>query len=190
VVEPATAIVEGETAILVGNGSGVPLKIDAGGKVVAADAATGHFRASVDNFGGGSGGGVFDDAGRLLGVAVTGAADYDVTPEGCRKARALDESQGMESVTYAARAVDGLCAVSPRADLCDAARPSCGIGRLRSGASPEPLVAVLVLLLCGRLLRWRRRGPAQEMAQRNARGTTMSHRGCLPAGRSVVYRRL
>jgi hypothetical protein len=155
-VTPATRIVGDEPAVLIGNGVGVPLKIDADGRVVRTDVATGHFVATVDNFGGGSGAGVFDAAGDLLGIAVTGARDYDATSDGCRKTRVLDESEGMESVTYAARAVDGLCAASSRADLCGVGATSCGIGRrLGHGVGLHPLITAIVL--CVGVLRRRSR---------------------------------
>jgi hypothetical protein len=89
-----------------------------------------QFRASLDTFGAGSGAGVFDPSGRLLGIAVNGARDHDSSPEGCQKTRVLDESNGVESVTYAARAVEELCSVAPRAELCAEARgvSSCSVG--------------------------------------------------------------
>jgi hypothetical protein len=160
-VESTIEVVAGKPVVLVGNGVGVPLKLDTSGKVRDTDSATGHFRASVDNFEGGSGAGVFDTAGNLLGIAVTGASDYETSPDGCRRTRVLDDAQGTESITYAARAVEGLCAGSARADLCGAGAASCGVGRGRTSGALGSLAAAIVL--CGLLRRrsWAKR-PARE----------------------------
>ena len=156
-VESTAAVVEGQAVVLVGNGVGVPMKIDAGGKVRDTDAAAGHFRASVDNFGGGSGAGVFDTEGNLLGIAVTGASDYETSPDGCRRTRVLDDAQGTEFVTYAARAVEGLCTASSRADFCGPEATSCAVGRGRT-SGPLGLLAAAVVVSAGLLRRrWRER---------------------------------
>lgn len=109
----------GSVAAVIGHGQGLPVKIDDGGRVVRLNAPLdGQLRTSIDNFRGGSGAGVFDEAGTLLGIAVNGAYDFEATHEGCLRNRRLEDAEGTEVVTLAARAVDGLCEASPDAELC------------------------------------------------------------------------
>lgn len=157
----------GDSLILIGNGAGLPTKIDEGGMVVdPRDDADDYFIAALDNFQGGSGSGVFDDAGQLLGIAVRGGADFDVTEAGCQQRRQVDASSGMEEVSDVRGALAGLCS-SSEADpvicpdshayppvTCDAAsmRPA-------SRGAWDLLLTVLAFAGVWRRARSRRAGP-------------------------------
>jgi hypothetical protein len=112
----AASLVEGSRLTTIGHGGGLPTKIDASGTLIDARAQRGdYFIAEIDNFAGGSGAGVFDEHGQLLGVAVRGRGDFELTPDGCAITRTLPAGAGAEEVTYAERARAGLCAREPRA---------------------------------------------------------------------------
>ncbi len=114
---------DGDPLIMIGFGSGLPAKIDAGGVVLDARVEQGdYFQASVDAFGGNSGSGVFDAAGRVVGILVAGDTDYEWRG-GCGSTVVYPEqgsSFGGEIVTYAWQAVEELCASGyPSSRLCD-----------------------------------------------------------------------
>ena len=108
------------------SGGGVPLKLDAGGRVRDARAdARDYFAASTDTAGGSSGGGAFDGSLALVGVMARGSDDLTSTDEGCARIVHLpDGPDASEQFTYAGRALEGLCAARPKmSTLC---RPNCG----------------------------------------------------------------
>ncbi|MEM9071671.1 MAG: serine protease [Myxococcota bacterium] len=108
--------------VVMGFGSGLPLKIDDGGKVLAPNAADREwFGANLDTFGGNSGSGVFNDAGEVVGILVRGERDYESRGP-CDVVRVLpnDPDDGaQEECTYVARAIEGLCEVDTTSALCD-----------------------------------------------------------------------
>jgi hypothetical protein len=115
---------------LVGFGSGLPMKLDLNGRVIAPRAEVlDYFRAAIDAFGGHSGGGVFDAQQRVVGVLSAGAQDYVLSGRCQVVARYPETGEGGgEVVTYAHRAVEGLCATGwPSERLCGRA-PQCGDG--------------------------------------------------------------
>lgn len=96
----------------IGFPSGIPAKIDSGGRVTQPRAGPlDFFRATTDTFGGNSGSGIFDEAGRVVGILVRGATDY-VFDRGCFRVNELPEQGGNpfgEEINYAFRAIDALC---------------------------------------------------------------------------------
>jgi uncharacterized protein (TIGR03382 family) len=117
------ALAPGDGVTLIGFPSGIPAKIAQGGFVVNPRAETlDYFEASVDAFGGNSGSGVFDANGDLVGVLVRGEQDY-TQRDGCAVVNALPQErtveEGAEDITYAARALEALCARDwPSERLC------------------------------------------------------------------------
>lgn len=99
--------------IINGFPTGLPLKIDDGGRVRNARAGTlDFFVANLDSFGGNSGSGVFDALGReLVGILVRGDEDYIPDEEAeCDRVNVCPNNgcRG-ESSTYAFRAIEALC---------------------------------------------------------------------------------
>ena len=113
----------GTPVTMIGYPSGVPAKIDSGGQVVEPGGARMTvFQATVDAFGGNSGSGVFDAAGRVVGVLVRGEPDY-IRQGRCQRVAVLDEDRGdagnAEDIVYVARALEALCATGWQSDpLC------------------------------------------------------------------------
>jgi hypothetical protein len=129
---PVTA---GAGLAILGFGSGLPEKIDTGGRVLDPRARTlDYFTATTDSFGGNSGSGVFDlGTGELVGALVRGDQDY-IDAGGCFVVNALPErpDTGGESVAYVRHALDALCASWPSTRLCGAAS-RCGDGFCAGG---------------------------------------------------------
>jgi V8-like Glu-specific endopeptidase len=115
-----SALAVGATVTVIGSGSGIPFKIDAGGVVRDARSATlDYFVASTDTFGGNSGSGVYEMGGyTVAGILVRGETDYRsngscsvvnvCTETGCRG----------EDITYVRPAVEAYCAVATSTRLC------------------------------------------------------------------------
>lgn len=103
---------QGESVTIIGFGSGLPAKIDDGGKVTEARTSTlDYFEATTDSFGGNSGSGVFNTRGEVVGILVNGQNDYTYR-SGCARPQEYPESgspNGAEGITYAERAVIELC---------------------------------------------------------------------------------
>ena len=118
----SAALSTGDPVTIIGFGSGIPMKVDTGGRVVrprAGDPLT-FFEASLDSFASNSGSGVFDGAGELVGILVRGEEDY-VDRGPCWEVNVLPEPSGddeAEDVTYASQARDALCASGWVSDLC------------------------------------------------------------------------
>ena len=138
----------GEEAAVIGCPSGLPLKIDTGGEVLATRSdVLDYFILDSDTFQGSSGSGVFDQDGLLIGTLVRGGDDYTLIPDGaCNVPNVVTTFEheagtplilsldgGMveidaEEATYVRRAIDGLCASGwPSERLCSTP-PRCGDG--------------------------------------------------------------
>jgi hypothetical protein len=113
------------TLTFAGTGGGVPLKIDQGATIFDDGAPTFlSFVADTDSARGASGGGAFDADLGLLGILGRGSSDLAMTPAGCwTTARAPDGVPPREEFTFAARALEGLCAAGEPTSLC---RADCG----------------------------------------------------------------
>jgi hypothetical protein len=125
----------GDPIVSIGAGGGVPMKLDAGGRVRNVRESTrDYFVADVDSSHGSSGAGAFSSEFALLGILARGGADFVDTPEGCRATLRVNEDAATEQFTYAHQAVHGLCGRSPSASsLC---RADCG-EPCRALAPPE-----------------------------------------------------
>ncbi|MEL7370221.1 MAG: serine protease [Myxococcota bacterium] len=108
----------GTRLIMNGYPTGLPLKIEDGGRVRAAvDNLT--FEATTDSYGGNSGSGVFDaSTRRLIGVLTAGETDYVADSVCIRSNECTETGCSGETVGYAHRAISALCAVAPVAALC------------------------------------------------------------------------
>jgi trypsin-like peptidase len=140
-----------EPLIAFGFGGGVPLKVQPDVRV--RDARTDeldYFVAALDAFEGASGGPVIRADGSVVGVLAQGRADYVESDAGCREVAVLDEDDAAEAVTYAFRALEGLCRDAPDDALCSGLfdeAPGCSIGvdSERRTASWLPLLLALML---------------------------------------------
>ncbi|MDW8361209.1 MAG: serine protease [Myxococcales bacterium] len=125
--------------VVIGFGSGLPAKIDDGGRVVDPRASRlDYFHATTDTFGGNSGSGVFDEEGRIVGILVRGETDY-VPAGSCYVVNELPDSGtgGAEDVVYVRRAIDALCREGwPSERLCGRGS-SCGDGICSGMETPE-----------------------------------------------------
>ncbi|HVG57576.1 MAG TPA: serine protease, partial [Hyalangium sp.] len=108
-----TALAVGTSVTVIGSGSGIPFKIDAGGSVRDARAGTlDYFVASTDTFGGNSGSGVYENSGyTVAGILVRGETDY-VSNGSCRVVNVCTETgcRG-EDITYVYPAITAYCNV-------------------------------------------------------------------------------
>jgi para-nitrobenzyl esterase len=105
---------EGESLVMMGFPSGLPLKVDDGGRV--SDPREGEldfFKATVDAFGGNSGSSVYNSRGEQVGILVRGEQDYIPQNGECNVVNRLNEDRGIgddaEEITYFFQAVDQLC---------------------------------------------------------------------------------
>lgn len=111
----------GSMLTVIGFGSGLPAKIDAGGMVTDPRADTlDYFEGTPDTFGGNSGSGVFNANGEVVGILVRGATDY-VDDGPCTRVNVLGEDGdgSAEDMVYVARAIEALCETSVASPLCD-----------------------------------------------------------------------
>ncbi|KFE62680.1 trypsin domain protein [Hyalangium minutum] len=120
-----SALPVGTSITVIGSGSGIPFKIDAGGTVRDARAATlDYFIANTDTFGGNSGSGVYENSGyTVAGILVRGETDY-VTSGSCRVVNVCTETgcRG-EDITYVRPAINAYCAVAGSLRLCGTSEP-------------------------------------------------------------------
>jgi hypothetical protein len=102
----ARPVFSGEPVALIGNGLGLPTKIDGDGRVTDARSEfLDYFGGRFDLFHRGSGSGVFDVHGMLLGIAVRGGSDFE-GEESCLSLRSVDSTtSSAEEATYAANAL-------------------------------------------------------------------------------------
>jgi V8-like Glu-specific endopeptidase len=146
-------VTEGMPLVIIGFGSGIPAKIDAGGQVIEArERLLDYFEASTDSFGGNSGSGVFDFDRRMIGILVRGDADY-VANGSCNVVNVLPMSGGPgggEDVTYVRRALDALCAEGwPSARLCGGSGASCGDGTCTGDETSDSCASDCAAGSCG-----------------------------------------
>ena len=110
----------GQGVAVIGSGSGIPFKIDAGGRVRdGRSSILDFFVASTDTFAGNSGSGVYDLATyTLAGILVRGEVDY-VSSGTCNIVNTCTETgcRGEDS-TYVAPAIQHLCSVASSPRLC------------------------------------------------------------------------
>ncbi len=116
----ATALAAGQNVAVIGSGSGIPFKIDSGGAVRDARAATlDYFVANTDTFGGNSGSGVYETGTyTVAGILVRGETDY-VANGSCNIVNTCTEAgcRG-EDITYIRPALDAFCQVATSTRLC------------------------------------------------------------------------
>ena len=130
---------------VIGFGSGIPAKIDTGGRVVDPRAnMLDYFEANTDTFQGNSGSGVFDPTSRdLVGILVRGATDYVMrgTCQVANRCALMPDPANMacagESVNYPHHAITELCASAMSARLCSGAQPDGGTPPGDSGTAME-----------------------------------------------------
>lgn len=80
----------GTSVLIIGHPSGLPTKVDGGGKV-RDNSKNGYFVATTDSYGGNSGSAVFSlESGEIEGVLVRGEADF-VWQNGCRVSKVCME---------------------------------------------------------------------------------------------------
>jgi V8-like Glu-specific endopeptidase len=97
---------------VIGFGSGIPAKIDNGGRVLDPRASTmDFFVATTDTFAGNSGSGAFNEDGLLIGILVRGQTDY-ITSGQCRRVNTIgctdefcSKVSDAEELTYPHRAI-------------------------------------------------------------------------------------
>lgn len=126
-IRPAVPLDRHESLAMIGFGSGLPAKIDAGGAVANPRAdQLDYFVANVDAFQGHSGSATFDSDNRLAGILIGGRTpDYvRLQGESCTRVSVYEDSQAAELVHYISPIVGALCAEPVGADwnadhLCD-----------------------------------------------------------------------
>lgn len=127
-----------EAVTVMGFPSGLPLKLDHGGRVRDAMTATPElFSLDSDTFAASSGSGVFDAEGKLVGSIVSGRSDYRYLDDaGCQVARRVDAGAAhapFEQALHAGYAVTALCEAGwPNLTFCGRP-PSCGDGFCSTG---------------------------------------------------------
>jgi V8-like Glu-specific endopeptidase len=117
----------GDPLVMIGSPSGIPLKVEDGGRVRTPQSGN-YIVATTDSFGGNSGSGVYDaDTGDLIGVLTAGDTDY-VRDGRCYVVNQCSESGcGGEQVFRASVAIGGLCNAATDEELCNSASV-CGDG--------------------------------------------------------------
>jgi len=111
----------GESVVALGHPSGLPLKVDVGGRIVWTDAKRPQYvTATIDAFAGSSGGPVLDAQGALLGLVLGGQPDFDYdAARACVRARVtpqLDPAKA-ERLLSMERVLTDLCAAGS-GDAC------------------------------------------------------------------------
>jgi len=115
-----TELTQTQRVGMLGAPSGIPLKIDSGGKVRDPRPATlDFFVATTDSFGGNSGSGVYElDNYTVAGILVRGEVDY-TSAGSCNVVNTCPEGGcSGEDVTYVGPALDELCSSAPTGRLC------------------------------------------------------------------------
>lgn len=110
----------GESVTSVGASGGLPFKTTSGVVLGVRPEQGDYFDFVADVYAGGSGSGVFDRRGRLLGIHVRGEADFEFTDEACWSSRALPEdgTGGSEQANAIAPILDALCQADPGQEPC------------------------------------------------------------------------
>jgi V8-like Glu-specific endopeptidase len=112
---------EGQPITIIGFGSGLPAKIDTGGRVLQTRNTLDYFTGTTDSFGGNSGSGIFNEDEQVVGILVRGDSDY-YRDGRCQRATTFDDSgsNGGEGISYAELAIRDLCDSGyPSARLCN-----------------------------------------------------------------------
>ncbi len=128
-VRTAAPVGAGAPLAMFGYPSGIPLKIEAGGRVRDPRASSlDYFVATTDSFGGNSGSGVYDrDTLDLIGLLIEGDTDY-VSDGSCARVNTCAEDDcGGENILYVRHPVDAFCATGTDQGLCGTSS-SCGDG--------------------------------------------------------------
>lgn len=121
----STALRVGQNVAVIGSGSGVPFKVDSGGRVrVSRTSTLDYFEANTDTFGGNSGSGVYETEGHTVaGILVRGDTDYR-RQGSCNVVNVCGNTTcDGEAVTYVRNAIDALCRAGTSARLCGSAPP-------------------------------------------------------------------
>lgn len=109
----------------VGFGSGLPLKVDSGARVMDVGSFDQYFLADTDTFASASGSPMFNDAGELVGIHSGGQPDWE---QAGTCTRAVRTNEGSEFQQRATSVRDAVCDAGwPSERLCQTA-PSCGDG--------------------------------------------------------------
>ena len=120
---------EGTPLTMIGFASGLPAKLDHGGRVLnGRQAAFDYFEASTDSFSSNSGSGVFNEHARVVGILVRGENDY-VQRGSCNVVNVLPEGGTpdlFEEITYAHHAVQALCTSGFQSSRLCGPAPTCG----------------------------------------------------------------
>lgn len=108
-----------EPIFTVGASLGAPLKVTRGRVVSVEERPADGFDFVADVFVGGSGSGVFDVEGKLLGIHIRGGADFEELG-GCRVARRVEEESpsSREQANLLAPVLEKLCDVAPDRPIC------------------------------------------------------------------------
>jgi len=114
-VDSSVRLSPGDQVVVIGFGSGLPMKIDTGATVFANYDSPGHyspdyiFKANLDTFGGNSGSGVFKSDGTLIGIHFSGNEDYERQGD-CQVAAELPgDAPGNERQMFLYHAMNELC---------------------------------------------------------------------------------
>jgi hypothetical protein len=152
-------VATGETGVCVAPGAGVPLKVSTG-SILDVNAPNGFFHIAVDFFAGGSGSGLFDELGNLLGIVVSGSPDYVEGSDGCLAARVVDSEDGnsAELANDAGAILKHACARDESLPFCRAGEPARPPGcQLRPGRMGSAVGAEMIVVAIGLLCALRRR---------------------------------
>jgi hypothetical protein len=118
----------GEALAVLGFPAGLPQKADRGAHLLDARGGADVFTLDSDTFRGSSGSGVFDAAGKLLGISASGEHDFVSDADaGCLRARRLPAGASAthyEVASYLAPALRALCAGEPALEACAALDPA------------------------------------------------------------------
>ncbi len=93
-------------------GAGLPLKVEPNASIVRIPEEANFFVAGTDSFGGGSGGGLFDDGLKLVGHQVRGLPDWTLDHDCFRPAKGAEPREEHQLIA------------TPIAALCDSGWPS------------------------------------------------------------------
>ena len=111
-IRPASVVPEGEPVSMIGFGSGLPAKIDAGAAVADARAEfLDYFVVNLDAFEGHSGSATFDSDDRLAGILLGGRVpDYVPSPgESCSRVNVFQDQEAGELVHNIAPIIAAVC---------------------------------------------------------------------------------
>lgn len=107
VVDPNFELQTGEPVVTISATSGLPLKIDSEG-VVSDARSKDYFNFHGDTFGGSSGGPIFTEDGRVVGIVVRGQKDFAYDREAsCTRSYVV--TSGSEDASYARSAINDGC---------------------------------------------------------------------------------